>query len=252
MVRSTVSSAIIRQSRCQLRIIREQRANSNENRVGSIAANMDILPGLGTAHPARMTGACGDPAVERHGIFRGGARPAGLNARHESANKVKRLVSQRANLDLNPNSPQLRKPATIYQWVRIAGRRNDPPHSGGDNCAGTGRSATVVAARLQGDVEIRAACQFTGGTQGDDLGVRPWWRLRRAKADDPTVSNQYRTHGRVGRDTSQSRPGLLQRKGHEFPVGSAPGCLRLARGSHAKTPIHNKNPEGTETFGALK
>ncbi len=82
--------------------------------------------------------------------------------------------------------------------VGIVDAHHDPPHTRGDQGVGARRSATGVAARLQGHVHRRAGCSVAGEGQGGRLGMGSARRL--GGADDRravTLGNDHAADPRV-------------------------------------------------------
>ena len=85
-----------------------------------------------------------------------------------------------------------------------------------------------MTARLEGDVERRAACGLAGGGQGVDLGVRSAVAVVPALADAGAVAHDHGADERVGLDGAAALLG--QRQARCIQGSSASVMLTSAQG----------------------
>ena len=129
-------------------------------------------------------------AVERDRRLQAQPRPAALHARDEADVELARLVAAAAPLDGDAGRREPRRAAARDERVRVAQGDDDAADAGGDERVGARRRAAVVRARLERDVDGRAAdvdAARGGVAQRHHLGVRAAGFLRVAAADDAAV-----------------------------------------------------------------
>ena len=96
-----------------------------------------------------------------------------------------RFLGADADIDGDAGRAQPRVARAGNLRIGIFDRRDDPGHAGGDDRVGARRRLAEMRARLERDVEGRAARGLAGAAQGLDLGMRPAAGLGPAAADDP-------------------------------------------------------------------
>lgn len=118
--------------------------------------------------------------------------------------------------------------------------------TGTNQCICTGRSSTVVRARLERNDGCRPSSLGTGRFEGDDLGMTPPDRLGRSFSDDISITDKDATNGRIRpRCSCSSTTDFKRPKVDRITQEDCVPRLRcLVR--------HHKPPEHCETGGPME
>ena len=135
-------------------------------------------------------------------------------------------------------------PCAGHFGIGIFERRDDARDPRGDDSVGAGRRLAVMRARLQRNVERRAARRRAGPAQRLDLGMGPAPGLGPAAADDDAVLDDHGADRGIGPCTAEPAPAEGKRERHEAPIvraerppqRSALSALTCARSPRPRRP----------------
>ncbi len=140
----------------------------------------------------------GDLAVGGHAGLQRDVRTPLAHRGHERPVQRHRLVGEKSSLDRNAGGAQGRGAPACDERVRIRNGRHHTAHTGGLDERRARWGASVMIARLERDVERRAARAGPGRLEGFDLRMRPTGARVKALADDLAVAHHHRADHRIG------------------------------------------------------
>ena len=172
------------------RVVLAHRADAGQDRARALAPGVAVGARRLAGDP--LAGAVGErrAAVERDRRLQAQPRAAALHARDEADVELARLLAAAAPFDGDAGGLEPRRAAAGDERVRVAQGDDDAADAGGDERVGARRRAAVVRARLERDVDGRAAdvdAARRGIAQRHHLGVRAARFLRVAAAGEPAV-----------------------------------------------------------------
>ena len=121
-----------------------------------------------------------------------------------------RLLGADADIDRDAGGAQPRVALPGHFGIGIFERRDHARNAGGDDGVGARRRFAVMRARLERDVERRAARRLAGAAQRLDFGMRPPAGLRPAAADDDAVLDDHRADRGIGPGAAEPAPAKRQ------------------------------------------
>ena len=189
----------------QKRIVREDRAGTDEDRVTLLAQKEGVVPGRFARDPLRLSGPRRDAPVERRGpldVDEGTPVPDRLQ---EGLIQSFRLVRERADQHLDTVPPQAANAAPCGPRVRILGGAHDARYASRDESLRAGVGAPKMGAGLEVDEQRRPLRTRSRGCEGDRFRVRAAGALVRPLPDHFA--------GRVHEDGPDARV----RRGRETP-----------------------------------
>ena len=113
---------------------------------------------------------------------------------------------------------------SIYRRIGVGGGDDDPGDASGDQSVGARAGASVMRTRLQRDISGRAAGQFAGFAQGDDLGVVAVVIFMKARADQSFPSRTI-TQPTVGFGEASPMPCRARSSAWAIQRSSTRDCL---------------------------
>ena len=214
----------------ELGVVGAHRAHADRDGVGARPAARGRAGGSPRRRPS-ATPRHGHPPVEGDGRLVRDERPRRARprcARPRSGRARAISSSPLGELDLDARRAQPLEPRPSVSRVRVAGGGHDARDPGRDDRVRARRRAPVVRARLERDVERRAARALAGRLERDDLGVRAALALVPALADDLAVAARRRRR-RPGSGASCRGPARRARARARGSSRSASGSRRAAR-----------------------
>jgi hypothetical protein len=209
----------------EARVIGQDSAETDQHGVGAGTHLMHAFAGGGAGDPLGSAGASGDAGVEGEGLFEGEEGEAGSLVLEVGTVEAAGLVGKYAGRDGDAGGLENTVRAAGSAGVAVSTSIDNPGYSRVQEGGSTGRSAAVVGAGLEGDVDGGAAGGGSGGTEGFDLGVGLSGGVVVALADDLTVAHNYGTDGGVGGSVAQAEGGKLEGTAHVVLVGRRHGQL---------------------------
>ncbi len=208
-----------RQAHGEQRIVDRGRAMADHDRAVQRSLNMgDRIGERAGDEEARIMVRPGGVAVRRLGELQSDHRPP---LRHPQY--VAEMIGAGLHGAHAGRRPRRRPRATAHgrgrrRAVRVLERGDDPRDAGGEDRVHAGRRRAVMRARLQRDVERRAARRLAGRSHGDGLGVRAAAQRRVAARDDDAVLDDQRANRRIRPRAAEIAPAERQRRRHEGVV----------------------------------
>ena len=197
----------------------------------------------------------GDLAVHGHGVFHHHEGPSGADVVEKYLVEPDALLLQHVLHHLYPPRPQELQPLARHQGVGVAGAHHHPADARGQDGVGAGGLAPVVAAGLQGDVQLGPPGVLRAGGQGAALGVGLAAPLVPALAQDPAVPDDHRAHHGVGGGPARAPLGQLQGQAHVVPVVQPhhlkpyKKCPERDRSGHGEGWTRRPRPRQTKSSG---
>ena len=217
------------QANVEARIVLAHRADAGQDRARALAPGVAVGARRLAGDP--LAGAVGErrAPVERDRRLQAQPGPAAFHARDEADVELARLLAAAAPLDGDAGGLEPRRAAPGDERVRVAQRDDDARHAGSDERIGARRRAAVVRARLERDVDRRAAnvdAARRGIAQRHRLGVRAARFLRVAAAGEPAVgADDDAADARIGIGQAHRVRGQRERFAH-----GRGGVVRRSRG----------------------
>ena len=207
-----------RQTAGQLRVVGEDGPGTDHDRVVDSAQPMPPLARRRPGDPLAFAAAGGNPTVERGCELQGDERPAEGETGKEAGIDLGRLLGAEPGIDREPRRKQPGDPVAGDARIGVFERDDYPSHPGIDQCVGTRRSLTPMAAGFEAHIGGSAARRAAGPAQRFGFGMRPAAGLGPAAADDPALADDDATDRRVRPDRAESPPGQRQRQRHPATV----------------------------------
>lgn len=163
---------VLGQARGELRIVGLNRADAYHDGIVLITPAVDQGAGSLAGDPAGITGASCDLAIEAAGQLerdKGQTRLFVLQIR--LVKLIHRCVIMRTE-DLDTSGTQGLCPTSGATRVRVLHGIENPAYASGDDRLSARRRTAVMAARLQGAVQISSGSGLTSSAQGQRLSMR--------------------------------------------------------------------------------
>jgi hypothetical protein len=202
----------------QLRIISQDRFDTDQDGVMLIPQLVRVAARLLTSDPFRVASTGRDVTVERHRILERDLWEALTQALQVAGIHLSCGFSFDPDRYVDSGSTQESEPASSYCREGIENGSNDTPDTGLNDGLDTGRRSSVVRTRLQGDVECRPTGSLPCSLERDDFRMRPSRRLGATLADHFAVAHDHRAHCRIRSDPPLRPSGKSDRTLHPVPI----------------------------------
>src|SRR5207244_4215763 len=153
--------------------------------------------GRGAGDPARVAARGRDAAVERGGELERDQRPPAEHARAIAGGQEPGLLRTRPDHHSDARPAELRDAPAAHARVRVDHGDDDAAEPETEQRVRAGRRPPVVRARLERDVERRAAHPPAGGAEGLDLRVRRAGAVVETLAYDAPAAHEDGAYRRV-------------------------------------------------------
>ena len=237
--------------RQQQRVVGERRADADDHRVVQ-PPQPPRLGALGRARDPLRAALCrGDPAVERGRRLEQDERAVEPGRGQERLVQPLRLGRQHADARLDPRRPQQREPPPVDERERVAHGCDDARNARVAHERRARGRAAVVRARLERDVERRAARASPGLLQRRHLGVRTSGPRVETLAHDAAAADDDAADDGVGVRLAEPRAASASAQAHEEEVA----LRRPARGAparHATPPAATRRTPRRRTAGGRR
>ena len=201
-------------TRQQPRVVGEHRADAHRHRVVEAPQAPGLAP-LGRARdPLRVPIAGRDLAVEGEGGLQEDEGPPPADRNEERLVEEQGVALHDSSGHRDPGTSQPREPAAVHGRVRVARRDHDPPQAAGGQARRAGRSAALVGARLEVDVERGSPGPGAGLLEGQDLGVRGAGAAMPCLPDQPAALHDHAADHGVGVGLAPAPLGQVQGPRH--------------------------------------
>ena len=201
-----------RQAAGQQRIVRQHRADPDQDGVALRAQQMHPrLRGL-AGDRDRLAAGSGDLVVGRHRELQDHMRALVADAPEMPGMIARGLRGAQPDIDRDAGGAQPGMALPGHFRIGILDRRHHARNAGGDDRIGAGRRLAEMRARLQRHIERGAARGLAGARQRLGLGMGPAAGLGPAAADDDAVLDHDRADGGIGPGAALPAPAERQRQ----------------------------------------
>src|SRR5690606_18614657 len=208
-----------RGSRRQERVIVEKGLGAGDDRIDSSAQAMARASRRLPRDPLRLAARRRDSSVEAHRPLEEDPRATGADPVAVGSVEPPGFAPQKAGGDLDSCRTESLRAFSVRHRVRIGARVDRALDAGGDDRVAARRCLTVMRARLERDVERRAARGFARIANRLDLRVRPAVTAMEPATDDAAATYDDGADERIGRNALDALARELDRFSHRMLVG---------------------------------
>src|SRR5579872_905653 len=208
-----------RQAACEQRIIRQHRADTDQNGVALGPQQLRARLRHFSRDRNRPMAGASNLVVARDREFQDHMWTVVADAPEMSGVIARGL--ERAEPDIDPDSRRAKfcMPLACYFGIGILDRRHHARNPGGDHGVRARGRLAEMRTGLERDIERGAARRLAGPRQRFHLGMGTAARLSPAAADDDAVLDDDGAHRRIGPGPPQATPAEYKRKLHEAQIG---------------------------------